>query len=958
MINTKGSKKKERKINPKKYHRLIRKERWGDFKALIFFLIFTFFLAGVIATYNFTIPIYKETRESMFETLSQMNENTFMRAGNTDIYDVNGNLMGRLGNEKYDYVDISDISKYVTYGYIAKEDRNFSMHNGVDLKGTFRAMLTLVKNRGSITQGGSTITQQVIKNNMLTQERTYKRKIIEIFLAWQLEREYNKAQIMEFYCNSNYYGNGCYGIEGASQYYFGCHASELSLGKAAMLVATSNSPNSYNPVIDYEKSMEEKERVLKDMLECKYISQEEFDKAVAEEPEIVKKSQNVSNENYMITYAIHCAALKVMKANGFTFKYTFESSDEYKKYAKQYDEAYNKTVAEIREGGYTIHTSLNPEIQKKLQKSIDEGMKEYDEKQDNGIYSLQGAGVCVDNKTGLVVAIAGGREGKGSYNRGYQSKRQSGSSIKPLIDYAPAYNEGIYTPASILVDEEVDIDGYKPKNAWKGYKGNISSREALLRSYNTIAVKTYMKVTKTVALSYMDKMKFGSLTYSDMVAPSLAVGGFTVGVTVEDMAKGYATLAMNGQYVDNDCILSLTSYTGKEVYKHKEGNKHEVFNEDVAFMINDILSGMFIEDYMPGTKFKKSNQVYMGKTGTTNDNKDAWFCGSSPYYSTALWIGYDTPKEMEGIAGGTKPCEIWTDFMDTLHGDLKLERKEFPVPKTVMLSNGSGQTKEVGYSKDVYKSRPEGWDYVSMILKEKREQKIREEEEHQYEEDVKLAVSEFEEFQITNVQEAQEVDELYNELFEMVDAIKNKELREELLERIAYKYQLLTGDLTEKWNAAIEAHEKEMQAQLDSDNEIAAELSEEQAKEAERNSKIGLVECYINLLNIQTVYSDIFETWIVKADYGLKECEDYGDDYQRLAELLDEAVLHIRNLQEEYLKNKDKPNADEEEYEDTDNQDEEEDNNNHDSNDGTNDSNNGNDDSYDNRNGYGEEEEE
>lgn len=897
IIFNKKEREKNKKINPKKYARLLRKEKWGDFKHLIIFLFITIIIAAFVTAYEMAIPIYKETKEAMFTSLSEMNANTFMRAGNTDIYDVNNKLIGRLGNEKYEYVDISEISPYVTRGYIAKEDRDFSLHMGVDIKGTFRAMLAYVKNRGAITQGGSTITQQVIKNNLLTQERTFKRKITEIFLAWQMEKEYNKAQIMEFYCNSNYYGNGCYGIEGASQYYYGHSSSDLTLAEAAMLVATSNSPNSCNPVVNYDLSMEKKKNVLSDMLECGYITEEELKSAAEEKPKIVKKSENVANENYMITYAIHCAALKLMEHEGFEFKYTFKSTDEYKRYDKKYGDTYNKAVSNIRSGGYSIYTSLNPDIQKILQKSIDKGMSVYKKKNEDGIYELQCAGVCVDNNTGLVAAIVGGREEKGSYNRGYQSKRQPGSSIKPLLDYGPAYNEGIYTPSSKIVDEPVNIDGYKPTNAWSGYAGSITSREGLLRSYNTIAVKTYMKTTKPVALSYLDSLKFTSLTYSDMVAPAVAVGGFTTGATVIDMAKGYATIANKGRYIDNNCLKSMISYDGKEIYKANNAS-HEVYNEDVAFMLTDILSGMFQEDYMPGKKFKKSSQIYMGKTGTTNDNKDAWFCGSSPYYSTSLWMGYDIPEKMEGIAGGTKPCEIWTSFMDTLHKEMDLEKKEFYMPDTIRLQDSSGNQKEVKYTKDVYKSRPSGYDYVSMILKERREQQLKEEDEKALQKRAEKAVVKFEKFQITTIEEAQSVDSMYNEVYELADSVSDQNIREKLLTRIAYKYELLTGELTDKWANAIEAYKDALQAKMDEENGNAAELSSELAAEAEKNYHIAVVQCYINLLNMQNQYSYAMETWIIKAKEGLETCRDY-DEYNKLKSNLDAAIDKTRILQEE-----------------------------------------------------------
>ena len=253
-------------------------------KILKTFLWITGVLFLVCMIYGFVRlrPLYIEARERIYDILADMDTGSFRRQTNTMIYARDGELIGKLGYEHYDYVDISDISHYIQQGYIDVEDKSFKSHHGVDFKATIRAAIALVTHRGRITQGGSTITQQVIKNNLLSTERSFERKALEILIAFQLEKEYTKADIMEFYCNSCYYGNSCYGVEGAAKYYFGVDAKSVDLAQAAMIVGTSNSPNNYNPVANYELCMQKKERVLGQMLKEGSISEQEYAAAVAE----------------------------------------------------------------------------------------------------------------------------------------------------------------------------------------------------------------------------------------------------------------------------------------------------------------------------------------------------------------------------------------------------------------------------------------------------------------------------------------------------------------------------------------------------------------------------------------------------------------------------------------------------------------------------------------------------
>lgn len=885
----------EKKTN-KKIKKIKNKERRRRIKRIIlaaFMILFTSVLIYIFKTFY---PEYKTIKEDVYIRLSDMNENTFKRKGNTEIYDKDNNLIAQYGNEKYEYITYDKISHYITDGYIAKEDRNFMIHNGVDYKAIARAAYELVKHKGKITQGGSTITQQIVKNNILSSEQTYKRKITEALCARSLEKQYNKNQIMEFYCNGNYYGNGCYGIEGACQYYFGKSASDITLSEAAMMVATSNLPNEYNPVANYDLCLEQRDNVLYDMYNCTYISKEDYQNALNETPEILQVSTNVITNNFLSSYALHCATEKVMEINGFEFKYLFNSQDEYEQYTENYNKEYNQTIDYIKINGFKIYTSLDQNIQKKLQKTIDKNLEEFPERDENGLYELQSAAVCVDNTTNMVVAVVGGRGDEGYFNRGYQAERQSGSSIKPLLDYAPAINEGYVLPGTVMDDKEVDYDGFKPQNANRKFVGKVTVRSALLQSINTVAVQLYMMVKPEIALQYLNNMKFCSLTYADMIAPSLSIGGFTRGVTVENMAKGYSTLANNGNYSNETCLLSITNYDNSINYR-ANNQTVEVYNADTAFIISDMLEQTFEEESGAGFKYKDNDQIYAGKTGTTNDTKDVWFCGYSKYYSTAVWIGYDTPAPMEDITSGSYPCKIFTEFMDKIHKGLK--PLEFDIPDTVQLTNSDGDIKAVDYDTDIYHSRPDGWDYCSTLLFERIEEHSKEDEEERLEIEAELAVSEFEDFQITTTEEAKSIKEKYNYTYEKVTSVGNSEIRSKLMDRVAKKWSLLDGELLGKWNDAIEEEEKAAQELKDAENIEQAQKSIEQAEIKKKETIIGKAEYYINALNDCKIYTEYVEELVEGGNKAIDDSSIYKDEYDSLYDRFVEAVKYARSLPEQ-----------------------------------------------------------
>lgn len=683
-----------------------KKSKWSVFFKPIKIILFLFLavmvlgcLAGgaVFLKYQDEILACKEKADSI---MSKTSKTDFSQPTDTRIYDSSGTLIGTINSGHYDYVPISGISENLQNAYVAQEDRRFYKHHGIDYLGLLRAGMVYVKNKGTITQGGSTITQQVIKNTYLTQERTFQRKLTEFFAAPQMEKKYSKSEILEFYCNTNFYANRCYGVSEASRYYFDKEAKDLTIWEAATLAGISNNPSKYDPVAHPETSQKKRDQIINNMATNKLITEEERDNAKAQPLTVAKIYEPGTKENYQTSYAIHAATLELMKNEGFVFKYVFANKAAYDGYKEQYQEVYQSKSDMIRNGGFEIHTSLDTNIQNSLQSIIDERLKGFKEVQENGKFALQGAAVCIDNRTGYVVAIVGGRGNDDEYNRGFLSKRQPGSTIKPLIDYAPAFETGFYYP-SRLVDDHLFDKG--PKNSGGKYYGTVSVREALNRSLNTVAWQVLADIGVDKGIGYLGKMHFNGLSYMDNGNTSMSIGGFTEGARVIDMAKGYSVLANKGMYSSRSCITSIKSQYDGEIYSDSQADER-IFTEDTAYMVTDVLKGTLDKPYGTGYGLGLSIPA-AGKTGTTNSNKDTWFCGYTKYYTTAIWVGYDTPKAMPGVYGKTYSGKIWHDFMAGIHKDLPA--LDWDMPSTVSVSNvdsrGEKTTNETGI-KDLFSS--------------------------------------------------------------------------------------------------------------------------------------------------------------------------------------------------------------------------------------------------------------
>lgn len=605
---------------------------------LLFSIIATCFLFYLSGYPQKVISLYLESKELMeHSTIEDFKQNQ-----EGEVYDKNNNLIALLRDDKtLIYLNSEKIPEEVREAFISIEDKRFYKHHGFDPVAIVRALSSFLS-KSSITQGGSTITQQLSRNIYLTHTVKWERKVEEIFIAIQLEKKYSKEEILEFYINNIYFSNGCYGIQAASRGYFSKDVSELSLGEIAFLCAIPNNPSLYDPLKHKENTLKRQELILLNMYEDGYISKTEYETAKAEEITLNPYQANFKR-TWAHAYIYECATRALMDIT---------QTD----YETAHDLLYN--------GGYRIYTSIDLDVQAFLQQCIDEELADYNTMNNNGSYALQGAATCIDNDTGLVTAIVGGRSQEGisvDYNRAFLSFRQPGSAIKPLIVYTPMLERG-YSANSTVIDKK-EKDG--PENAGR-YLGSISLRTAVEQSKNTVAYKLFRELTPEVGISYLLNMNFSEIQEEDYNL-SAALGGFTKGVSSLEMAAGYATLENEGLYRLPSCITMITDMEGN-ILSLPEKETMQVYEPSAAREMTDILKGVLTRGTAKGNAIP--NMPCAGKTGTTNDNIDGWFVGYSAYYTTSVWVGFDAPRGISEIAGSNYPVHIWNQFMTGLHAGL------------------------------------------------------------------------------------------------------------------------------------------------------------------------------------------------------------------------------------------------------------------------------------------------
>lgn len=615
---------------------------------------------SVIAIYGYSV-VYGDPVFDLTEQALSQNQTSFIYGNDgDDIVEIT-----RLhGEENRIWVDLDEMSEFMPNTIIATEDKRFRKHHGVDWK---RTIGVFIKQND---QGGSTITQQLIKNLTDDNKVTYVRKFNEILRALNLERNYNKDEILEAYLNTIYLSNGCYGVKTAAEFYFGKEVSDLNAAECASIAAITKAPTYYDPLINPENNRTRQEWILGEMnsKENGFLNDEQYKEAMDYEmiftnsenykgsqlQEQNNKKDNDDITNYYVDFVIRSVQEDLQKM-GYTSK-------------KAHDLVYG--------GGLKIYSAIDFDVQDSLEDVYENYKRMPDE-------TVQGA-MCIMDYEGRVLGIIGGTgKNKGAMllNRASQSTRPAGSSIKPLSVYAPALekskkddNVNIYWSTMIKDAPFMTVEGEPwPHNQGGGYSGNsVTLQNGLARSLNTVAARTldmisvdysYEFLTENFHLSTIDGIR-------DVDYGPLALGSLTNGATVLDLTAGYVTFGNGGNYYEPYSYYKVTDSQDNVIIEKKpDETKQEALSESTAWLMNKLLQTVMTQG--TGTSYKLSGIECFGKTGTTNDDKDRWFVGGTPNFVAAVWYGYDTPKEVHYSLSSNPAGTIWKTVFSEVYEKLE-----------------------------------------------------------------------------------------------------------------------------------------------------------------------------------------------------------------------------------------------------------------------------------------------
>jgi penicillin-binding protein 1A len=556
---------------------------------------------------------------------------TYRPKSSTRLYADDGTLFAELFVEKRVPIPITEMPSYLKYAFVAIEDVRFYHHFGVDARGIGRAMFRNVA-RGGLSEGASTITQQLARNLYLTPRKSFKRKIEEAILAIQIERTYSKEEILNLYLNLIYLGEGAHGVEAASYTYFYKKAKDLSLEEAATLAALTKSPSRLSPFKNPVRAVERRNVVLRKMYEADFINKKEYTKAVLAPLRLAPLRAYEKRTGYFIDYV------------------------------KQMVDDYVPDVQEIRTTGFNINTTISLKMTDFAYEAIEKGLKSYRERHPKAAELPEVALVAIEVKTGDLKVIVGGRDFlNSSFNRAVQAKRQPGSSFKPII-YLAALEQGL-RPDYMLRDAPISFVNpytrvlWQPKNYKNEYYGSVTMRKALELSLNTATVRLLEKVGVENVIDLAQRLHIDAAFEPNL---SLALG--TTEIAPLDLAAAYATFARGGTYIAPNAIKDITTIEGEEKYENDSPEEEIIVDPEVALSLVDIMKGVIKR----GTAKSAADLPYVlaGKTGTTDDFNDAWFIGFSPDLLCAVWVGYDKRINLgKRESGATAALPIWTDFM-------------------------------------------------------------------------------------------------------------------------------------------------------------------------------------------------------------------------------------------------------------------------------------------------------
>lgn len=631
---------------------------WKIFKICLF----TFIALGIIGTgvvIGVITGIIDKTESVDLEQLQSLKLTSF-------VYDSEGNEIASLyGDENRVNVTYEKIPKHLIDAVISIEDERFMEHGGVDIKRTAAAIFTYVVNGGESTFGGSTITQQLIKNTTGDKEKAWTRKIREWYRAMTLENKLEKEDILESYLNTIYLGEGAHGVEVAAHTYFNKSVTEINTAEAATLAALIQLPEGYNPYNgekQAEKLKARKKVVLDKMLELEKITKEEYDEAIAYEIKYEKgKVATGTTYTYYVDAVIEAVVEDLMKDKNASRELALQM---------------------IYNNGYKIYTPQIASVQQSIDDAFSNGSWFYTDR--SGEF-MQAGMVVIDNETGNVVGLSGGAGEKStdlSFNRATQAMRQPGSCFKPIAAYGPAFEKGISYPGMGYDDCKTDFGGgYSPDNYYGYFNGYVSARDAIKQSMNVPAVRALKSVGVDYGRKFAESLGISTFNANDNSLP-MALGGLDIGATVLEMTAAYATFANGGTYKEPNLYTKVVDADGEVILERKVAATR-VMKDSTAYMITDCLTTVVESGTATSTRFNRNMDI-AGKTGNTNGDVDQWYIGYTPYYTAGVWNGYDKQKAINRPYPYTS-MRVWTDVMKDIHGGL--ENRQFSKPSSIV--NGS-----------------------------------------------------------------------------------------------------------------------------------------------------------------------------------------------------------------------------------------------------------------------------
>ncbi|MCE5264799.1 MAG: PBP1A family penicillin-binding protein [Deltaproteobacteria bacterium] len=567
----------------------------------------------------------------------------------TRVYADNNELIDEFYLEDRKVIKYEEIPKMVIQAFVASEDARFFQHGGFDMQSISRAFFKNLE-AGRIVQGGSTITQQVAKSLYLSSEKSYMRKIKEALLAYKIDRYLTKEEIITLYLNHIYLGHGTYGVEAAAQGYFGKSSRNLTLPEAALLAGLPKAPNNYSPYLHPDRAYQRQAYVLNRMFEDGYISEAE-------------KSRALSTQ----------VKLRSIKPKDKIAPYFIENIRRY------IQEKYGSDV--LYKEGLEVYTTLNIQMQKAARDAVEQGLKEMEEREKYEPGKVQGALLAMEAKTGAIRAMVGGRDFQRSeFNRATQSRRQPGSAFKPLI-YTAAFDKGM-TPTTVIVDSPIiypdpqQADGvWKPQNFDMKFLGPTTLHNALIHSRNIITIKVLEEIGVDYAAAYA-----ANLGITSPISRNLSMALGTSGVTLQELVRAYGVLANGGKRVQPYFIRKIVDRTG-HVFEEAQPKEEQVIDPRIAFMTSHVMQD--VVESGTGQRVRKLGRPVAGKTGTTDDTRDAWFMGFTPSLVAGVWVGFDQERPMgRQEVGGRAAAPIWLYFAEKALQGTPIEL--FPVPEGIV----------------------------------------------------------------------------------------------------------------------------------------------------------------------------------------------------------------------------------------------------------------------------------